>query len=174
MDEQLQPGSAGYFVLLGLLIFGRGMDFLSTWIATPNLILEANPVARWLGWKGGLVLNLVVCALFAAWPLPALIIVTTSILVAARNLQNAWIMRTMGEIGYRDWIVAHVRETRVSLYLTCLLLQTGLIASVGAGLIYFSQWLLVPFAVGLGMTAYAGAVLFYTLLSLWRIRRSLS
>ena len=31
----------------------RGMDFLSTWVATPNLVLEGNPIAKKLGWKMG-------------------------------------------------------------------------------------------------------------------------
>ena len=29
------------------------MDFLSTWVATPNLVLEGNPIAKKLGWRWG-------------------------------------------------------------------------------------------------------------------------
>ena len=38
--------------------------------------------------------------------------------------------------------------------------------------IYFSEWRLVPLAIGLGIVAYALAVAFYTLLGIWRLRRS--
>ena len=69
MAEFALIGSMEYFVFLTLLAFARSMDFLSTWIATPNLALEANPLARKLGWKGGIALNVVVCGLSAAWPL---------------------------------------------------------------------------------------------------------
>jgi len=173
MEEFVFFGSFEYVVLLALLIFSRGMDFLSTWIATPNLVLEANPLAKKLGWKGGIILNTVICLAFAAWPLPALVIVTTSLLVAARNLQNAWLMRSLGEETYRLWFVQRVGETPLGLYLFCLVLHTTLIASIGAALMYFSQWHLVPFAVGMGMITYAVAIVLYTLLSVWRIRRAL-
>jgi hypothetical protein len=39
--------------------------------------------------------------------------------------------------------------------------------------IYFSKMRLVPFAIGMGMVAYAIAVAFYTLLAIWRILRRL-
>ena len=52
MEEFVAFGSSHYFLFLALLAFGRGMDFLSTWIATPNLVLEGNPLARKLGWTG--------------------------------------------------------------------------------------------------------------------------
>jgi hypothetical protein len=174
MDDVLPFGSALYFVILAILFFARGADFLSTWVATPNLVLEANPIARKLGWRGGVVLNLVLCCLFAAWPLPAIVISTTSVLVAARNFQSAWLMRSLGEESYRYWVVERMRETPLLLYLFCLLAQTGLVASVGVTLIYFSELHLIPFAIGVGIVTYAVAVTVFTLYSAWRIRRALT
>lgn len=171
MEELVPFGSALYFLLLAVLLTARGADFLSTWIATPNLVLEANPISKRLGWRWGIVANVVLCALFAAWPLPSIVISTTSLLVAARNFQSAWLMRSLGEEPYRYWVLARVRETPLPLYLFCLLAQTGLVASIGLALMYFSQWLLVPFAVGMGIITYAFAVVLFTVLSLWRIRR---
>ena len=54
----------------------------------------------------------------------------------------------------------------------CLAGNTLLTAGVGAALIYFSRLRLVPFAIGMGMVAYAIAVAFYTLLAIWRIHRA--
>ena len=88
MEDLIPFGSARYFLILALLLFARGMDFLSTWIATPNLVLEANPIAKKLGWKWGMAVNLLLCPAFALWPLPAIVIITTSLLVAARNFQS--------------------------------------------------------------------------------------
>jgi membrane protein implicated in regulation of membrane protease activity len=81
-------------------------------------------------------------------------------------------MRSLGEEIYRRWHVERVRETRVTLYLFCLAGNTLLTAAVGVALIYFSDWRLVPFAIGMGMVAYAIAVAFYTLLAIWRIHRA--
>jgi hypothetical protein len=157
-------------LLLAVLLFARGMDFLSTWVATPNLVLEANPIARKLGWRLGLVLNLVLGALFALWPLPAIVVITTSLLVAARNFQSAWLMRSMGEQGYRAWMTERMFGASRSLFFFCLFAQSGLVGMLGAGLMYFSQLHLVPFAVGMGLVTYAIAILVYSSLSVWRIR----
>jgi hypothetical protein len=173
MDDPVAFASRDYFLMLALLVFSRGMDFLSTWVATPNLVLEGNPLAKRLGWKWGLAVNVVLCLVLAAWPLSAIVVATASVLVAARNFQSAWLMHSLGEEIYRQWYVERVRETRITLYLFCLAGNTLLTAGVGAALIYFSRlrWL-VPFAIGMGMVAYAIAVAFYTLLALWRIRRA--
>jgi hypothetical protein len=148
------------------------MDFLSTWVATPNMVLEGNPIAKKLGWKWGAAVNVGLCLGFALWPLPAVIISTTSVLVAARNFQGAWLMRTMGEDHYREWHVQRVQETRITLFLFCLCAQAALFALVGLAVAFFSTWTepVVP-GIGLGLIAYAAAVVFYTMLGLWRIRR---
>src|SRR5215471_11582375 len=178
MDEFVSFPSRDYFLMLLLLVVCRGMDVLSTWVATPNLVLEGNPIAKTLGWRWGLPVNLGICLLLAFWPLPAIVVSTTSVLVAARNFQSAWLMRSLGEQAYRDWHIARIQETRITLYLFCLAGNTVLTAGVGAAVIYFSNTAwgadkpLVPFAIGLGIIGYAGAVGFYTLLAIWRLRRS--
>lgn len=172
MEEFIPFGSRNYALIFLLLFVSRGMDFLSTWVATPNMVLEGNPIAKKLGWKWGIPLNAALCFGFAFWPLPAIVISTTSVLVAARNFQSAWLMRSLGEQIYRDWHVERIQETSVTLYLFCLFAQTALIGGVGAAVVCFSEWRLVPLAIGLGIVAYALAVAFYTLLGIWRMRRS--
>jgi hypothetical protein len=171
MAEAVPFGGEEYFVFLVLLVFSRSMDFLSTWVATPNLVLEANPIARKLGWRWGIPVNFALCLSVACWPLPAIIISTTSVLVAARNFQSAWIMRAIGEETYRLWISERLEETPVGLFLFCLFGQTALTAAVGGVLIWFGGLALVPLGIGMGMVAYAAAVVLYTLISLWRNRR---
>jgi len=177
MDDLVPFGSRTYGELLLLLLVARGMDFLSTWIATPNMVLEGNPVAKKLGWKWGIPINLAMCFGFALWPLPAIVISTTSALVAARNFQSAWLMRSLGEHQYREWHIERVQETNISLYLFCLFGQTLLTAGVGAGVILATQARnqeqSVGLAIGLGIVAYAMAVAFYTLLGIVRLRRAL-
>lgn len=172
MDESVPFASKWYFAMVALLVFARGMDFLSTWVATPNLVLEGNPLAKKLGWKWGLLVNAVMCGVLALWPLSAIVVATASVLVAARNFQSAWLMRSLGEHSYRDWHVERIQHTPISVYLLCLAGNTLLTAAVGLAMILFSNRLLIPLAIGMGIVAYAIAVAFYTLLAIWRMRRS--
>jgi len=175
MEDFVPFGSRTYLVLFLLLLVTRGTDFLSTWVATPNMVLEGNPIAKKLGWRWGMLINAALCVAFAFWPLPAIVISTTSVLVAARNFQSAWLMRSLGEQLYRQWHVERVRETSLGLYLFCLGGQTALIAGVGAAVIFFardSRRESELLAIGLGIVAYALAVAFYTLLGIWRLRRA--
>lgn len=164
-------GGREFWQLLGLMLVTRGSDLLSTWIATPNLRLEANPIARHLGWRWGIPLNLGLCVAFALWPLPAIIIATTSVLVAARNFQSAWIIRSLGEHHYRHWLAERVQTTPSALYVFCLGAQALLLGSVGWALVTYARTL-VPFAIGVGIITYALAVVIFTLLSLWHLRRA--
>ena len=175
MDDSVPFASREYLVMLAILAFSRGTDFLSTWVATPHLVLEGNPIAKWLGWKWGAVVNTVLVASLAMWLLPAIVVSTASVLVAARNFQSAWLMRSMGEEAYRDWYLQRMSEARITLYLFCLAGNTLLTAAVGVALIIFSTTrdyaLIVPMGIGMGIIAYSVAVIVFTLLSVWRSRR---
>lgn len=172
MDESVPFGSTEYLLWAVVLLFARGMDFLSTWIATPNLLLEANPLARRLGWKWGMLVNLAACLGLALLPLAAVVVATTSLLVAAHNFQSAWIMRTMGEESYRDWYLECARRTPLTVHLFCLLGQTGLAAIIGVALVMFGSDSIISLGAGFGLIIYGVTVLFYTLLSWWRLRRA--
>jgi hypothetical protein len=169
MAEEFVPfGSALYCVFLGVLLFARGMDFLSTWIATPNLVLEANPLAKKMGWRTGVLVNIAICCAFALWPLPSIVIITTSLLVAARNFQSAWLMRSFGEHEYRMWMSERLSQAPRILFLFCLGAQTVLVGTLGIALMSFSRLQLIPFGVGMGLVTYAFAILVFSLLSVWR------
>jgi hypothetical protein len=173
MGDVVPFGGAVWWWLCLAVLTGRGADLFSTWVATPNLVLEANPVARWLGWRWAIPLNIAMAGGFAFFPVPAIIIATTSALIASRNFQQAWVMRTMGEEAYRDWHVRHLLETPLGLFFGCLGLQNLLVAVVGGALVWSSlegrMLVVVPF--GVGVITYAFTVMFYTSLAVWRIRR---
>ena len=69
MDDAIPFAGREYFILLAILVFSRGADFLSTWVATPHLLLEGNPIAKWLGWKWGAAVNGILVLSLAMWPL---------------------------------------------------------------------------------------------------------
>lgn len=170
VDQFLPFGSPGWWLFCGLIVFGRSCDLLSTYLASPNLVNEGNPVARWLGWKFGVPLNLGLAVGFAMWPLLAISLTTTSLLVAARNLQSAWLMRSLGEVNYRCWMADRLADSPRGLAWGCFLGEALLFGAVGTGLMVFAQWQLVPFAVGLGMAGYAAAVAVFTTIGVWRAR----
>lgn len=175
MEDSVPFASREYFIFLVVLMLSRGADFLSTWVATPHLVLEGNPIAKWLGWKWGAIVNVVLTFSLALLPLSAIVVATASVLVAARNFQSAWLMRSMGEERYRDWYIQRMAETPITLYLFCLAGNTLLTLVVGAAVVWFSATreyaLLVPTGIGMGIIAYAVAVIVFTLYSLWRSRR---
>jgi hypothetical protein len=173
MTDQILPfASTPYFVFLAVVLFSRGMDFLSTWVATPNLMLEGNPVAKWMGWRGGLLFNLAFSIGIAVWPLPAIMVSAMSLLVAARNFQSAWMMRSMGEGAYAMFIHQRLIESHPALFMLCITGQSLLTALVGVALMFVTDPRSIPFAIGSGIVGYAFAVFFFSALSIWRIRRA--
>jgi hypothetical protein len=170
-DELLPFGSAVYFGYLALMLFSRGMDFFSTWVATPNLALEGNPLAKWMGWRGGIIFNLVFCGVVSIWPLPAIMVSAMSLLVAARNFQNAWMMRSMGEEAYSVFIHQRLMTTRPGLFVFCIAAQSILTGIVGIGVMVVTHERSIAFAIGAGIVSYAVAVFYFSLLSIWRLRR---
>src|ERR1039457_2193406 len=81
MDDFVPFGSRDYWLLLTLIAFARGMDFLSTWFATPHLVREGNPRAKKLGGRGGALHNVAFCVGVPLEPVITIAISTTSLLV---------------------------------------------------------------------------------------------
>lgn len=162
LDEWVKPGALVWWWCLAGAAFGRIADLLSTWIATPGLELEGNPLARWLGWKRGVLLNVIVVPIVACWPMLAVSLATTSCLVASRNLQQAWLMRTMGEARYRIWFSGRVLEASRGLVLGCHMGEALLTGGLGVVLMWLGPQQVVSFGIGLGMAAYGFAVAVFT------------
>lgn len=171
-DAWLSFGSPAYLGMLGIVALARGADFLSTWVASPQLLLEANPLARALGWRWGLVFNCALAALVACWLLPAVILATASLLVAARNFQSAWLARSMGEETYHRWLGERLASAGRGVYLACIVAQAALVALVGLALVWTNPIESLAAAVGLGVLSYALAVLVFPLAGACRIWRA--
>lgn len=172
MNDLVLPfGSPAYLGVLGIVVLARGADFLSTWVASPQLLLEANPLSRALGWRWGLALNFVLAALVACWLLPAVILATASLLVAARNFQSAWLARSMGEEAYRQWLRERLASAGRGVYLSCVFAQAALVGVVGLTLVWTHPLESLAAAVGLGVLSYALVVLIFPLVSARRVWR---
>src|SRR5687767_4126428 len=83
-------------VLCGLILLGRVGDIVSTRLITPKLKLEANLLAKKLGWPFG-ILTLLVC-LLPYYSLPAgIVVLVPSLMVSSSNIAKIWVVRAYGE-----------------------------------------------------------------------------
>jgi len=79
-----------------LILVGRAGDVASTLYVSPNLVLEANPVARRFKWPT-LIAGFGLCAIpYFDIPL-AVIVAVPSLFVTASNLTKGWMARALGE-----------------------------------------------------------------------------
>ena len=168
VPEVVSPGSAPWCLFAAMALLGRAADLVSTYIATPHLALEGNPLARRLGWRWGIPLNLVASLGIGCFPSLAIAVATTSALVAARNFQNAWLMRSMGEGGYRVWMSERLDRVPRRWPAGCFAAESFLTLLPGLALLVFAESGGVAQSVGMGITAYAAAVALFTLMALWR------
>lgn len=83
-------------VVAALVLIGRLGDIGSTYYATPSLALEANPLARRLGWRLALA-SLLLCVLPYYNTALGVVVAVPSLLVASSNFMRAWFMRALGE-----------------------------------------------------------------------------
>ena len=167
-NEFVRFGSGSWWGFAALILAGRACDLGSTYLATPGLELEGNPVARRLGWRGGILLSLATAVIFGTWPLIAISVTTTSALVAGRNFQHAWMMRTMGESAYQAMFSEQVWRSPRWLVLGCHWAEALLAALPGVALLVWGEDTRVSLGIGLGLTAYGGAVAGFSTWVLWQ------
>jgi hypothetical protein len=155
-------------VLCALLLFARIGDVGTTFLITPSLKLEANPIIRKLGWRFAL-LTLAACALpYLSLPV-AVIVLIGSLFVSASNAGKIWIVRAIGEHAYAALLVDAARKSKLSHALIGVAASSFFIALAGATILLFypapANW---GFWLGFGVVSYAVAVWFHG--TLWMIR----
>lgn len=95
--------------LVALMFVARSLDFFSTWVVTPRLELEANPLMRRMRWGRMGLLNLPLLGLPFLHHGLSVTFVVTSLLAAGANLGAGALARGMGE---RDQIEAQRRALK--------------------------------------------------------------
>jgi hypothetical protein len=160
-------------VLCGLLLLSRIGDIGTTYLVTPNLMLEANPIVRKLGWPFAL-LTLGACLLPYVHIPSAVTALIMFLFVSASNAGKIWIVRTMGERVYAALLLDLARRSRLSHALLGVAAAAFFVAVAGGTIVLFypsdEEW---GFWLGLGVLLYAFAVWFYgTLATLQLFRRA--
>jgi hypothetical protein len=153
-----------------ILLFARLADVLSTRLATPNLVLESNPIVRRLGWRFAWA-TLAVAALPYYSTALGVVAIVVSLLVAAGNASRAWTMRAMGEADYRAFMIEAARRSRPALAYGSVLASAGLMAVIGLLILFldpdprhWAHW------IADGVLLYAFAIALYGTASIRRLR----
>ena len=148
-------------VIAGITVCSRIADVWTTYQATPTLKLEANPIAKRLGWRFAL-LSVLVGLVPYAWPPSGVVILTASFMVAASNASKLVMAKALGE----EELAALNRRVLLATPpwpgLLLLVTPAFFVGALGGTVLFFypeaSEW---GYYIGLGMLVYALAILIW-------------
>jgi hypothetical protein len=159
-------------VIAFLLLLARLGDVGSTYLVTPTLKLEANPIVRRLRWPFAGVT--ILAAVLPYYSLPAgVAFLIVSLLVCASNTSRLWFLRTMGETEYHRLVIGIARRAPVGLSIFFCLLPALSMAMIGGVIFLFypsrqNDW---GFWIGFGFIFYALVIGLYGSLAFLRYRK---
>ena len=123
-------------ILCVLLLISRLGDVLSTYMVTPSLALEANPIVKRLGWKFAWLTVLVCFAPYVNVP-GSIALLVAFLLVCASNTSKIWMVRAMGETEYRRLMLRLASASRLSHALLAAWISCGFLMLLGAVICLF-------------------------------------
>jgi hypothetical protein len=160
-------------VLCGLIFIARVGDILSTFLVTPKLMLEANPIAQKLGWRFA-VLTIFICLVPYYSTTAGIIVLVPSLLVSASNTAKIWFVRALGEIEYLNLLYRLARTTKLSHALAGIITSALFIALAGFVLLFLApdpntNW---GYWYAVGILLYAFVIGFYGSIYAWLLFRA--
>ena len=160
--------------LVVLIFFARLGDIGSTYLATPNLKMEANPLMRLGGWRLALVTVLACLIPFYDVGLGMTMLVL-SLMVTGSNLSKGWMMRTLGEAEYQDVMRSAARRSSLPVALGFILGSAAFVGLAGVVLMAVSGGsAMLAYWAASGVALYALAMGVYGTISAVRLFRSVS
>ena len=164
-------GAAEFFAshtrpcLAAAILLARLADIGSTWLATPNLRLEGNPLVRKLGWPFAWATTLVCLVPFVddwGWALGIPIIVM-SLQVSASNFSRVLFPRVLGEAEYGAIVERVFQRANRGLVYGLIAASSGLTAATGGLLLLFYPTPDSPaYMFAVGFVAYGAAIAVHT------------
>jgi len=156
MREYIQSQIRLEHLLCALIFLSRLGDIGTTYLITPKLKLEANPIMRKLGWWFA-VATLFVCLVPYYSTSLAVIVLVPSLMASAANASKIWFARAYGESEYHELLLRVARRSRLSHALAPTIVAAVFTALVGAVLLLLSpdparDW---GYCFALGFLAYA-------------------
>jgi len=164
-----------YHYLFAFALISRASDLLTTWLVSPTLKLEANPIARRFRWPFGFLTLL--AAFLAYWfPEMCVALTTASFLVAGSNAMKIPLARSLGEEAYYKMTLESVAKGPFWTGLLIRLAPAPFYALLAA-LIFFTNasdtW---AYWIGVGVACYVLAILIHwpiAYVRLWKIGKAL-
>lgn len=101
-----------YLINLFIVIIGRALDILSTRYVTKELKLETNKLARKLGWKGMILIQIPLIIIGSLDFYFAFFIFVWSLFLFANNIQGSWYVREIGEDKYQEELKNRVKNSK--------------------------------------------------------------
>jgi len=101
-----------YLINLFIVIIGRTLDILSTRYVTKELKLETNKLARKLGWKGMILIQIPLIIIGSLDFYFAFFIFVWSLFLFANNIQGSWYVREIGEDKYQEELKNRVKNSK--------------------------------------------------------------
>ncbi|MFX1502152.1 MAG: hypothetical protein ACFFDH_14405 [Promethearchaeota archaeon] len=101
------------FVINAIItIFGRILDMVSTRYITKELKLETNKIARRIGWKGMMLLQIPIIVLGSLDFYISFFILWWSIFLFANNIEGSWYIKEAGEEQYQKEIKLRLEKSK--------------------------------------------------------------
>jgi hypothetical protein len=171
IHEFIHSQAAFEHFLAALILFARLGDVGSTYLATPRLLLEANPIVRRLRWPFALLtLALALTPYFSTTA--AVLLLVPSLLVASRNFGYVWMIRGLGEDRMLALQIEVASRRRFSEALLYVFAEAGFLALAAGLLIFFTEgqhsW---PYVFALGVLIWTAALLVHRTAHLRRLFR---
>lgn len=101
-----------YLINIFIVIVARSLDILSTRYVSKELKLETNKLARKIGWKGMILIQIPLIVLGALDFYFAFFIFMWSLFLLANNLEGSWYVKQVGENGYQKELERNVKASK--------------------------------------------------------------
>jgi hypothetical protein len=124
-------------LLCALILLARIGDIGSTYLVTPTLKLEANPIMRRLGWWFA-VATLFICLVPYYSTAVGIIVLIPSLMISASNTGKIWFARAYGESEYHELLLRMAKRSRLSQALLPTIIAATFTALIGLTLLLLS------------------------------------
>jgi hypothetical protein len=157
-------------LLCALILVSRLGDIGSTYLVTPKLRLEANPIVRKFGWWFALA-TILVCLVPYYSTAAGIIVLIPSLMVSAANTSKIWFARACGENEYHELLLRLAKTSKLSYALAPTIVAAIFTAMIGLVLLLLSPdptkdwgyWFAIGFLAYAFVIGFCGSLFFVRL-----------
>ena len=102
-----------YLINILVTVIGRLLDLLSTRYVSRELKLETNRLAKRIGWKGMVLMQIPLVVLGALDFYFSFFILWWSLFLFANNIEGSWYIKEVGEAKYHNELESRVKKSTI-------------------------------------------------------------